>query len=481
MLSLACQSTVSHVGMVSILIRASTSRCLHSAITPHHVLPKNSIQHRRLTMTTANGHSVDPKSSNGYHKKVNAWQTPGPSAFDLRSDTMTTPNEEMLEAIKNTTLLDDVFLEDPTTNDLEAHVARLTGHEAALLVMSGTMGNQIALRTHLTTPPYSVLCDRRGHIINYEAGGVSLLSGAMTIPVTPSNGHHLTLADIQSHAIISDDVHACPTRVISLENTLWGTILPLTEFRAISTWAHEHNILIHLDGARIWEAASSPHPQSGSLSDYTTLCDSVSLCFSKGLGAPIGSIIVGRKPFIDRARHFRKVLGGGTRQAGVISAAARVGVDRTFGKGPRGEGGLLRATHERARNLAERWTAAGGKLQNPTETNMIWLDLAAAGVSGDEFVEAGRRHGVKLFEGRVVVHYQVTDEAVERMNRVMDDVLALGKRKSANGTATPSKKRGPENVYAAADTTQASKRRQQYGGDGEELLDCLRTTEFLSK
>jgi threonine aldolase len=426
-------------------------------------------------MTTANGHPVDPKATtNGHHKKVNAWQTPGPSAFDLRSDTMTTPNEEMLEAIKNTTLLDDVFLEDPTTNDLEAHVARLTGHEAALLVMSGTMGNQLALRTHLTSPPYSVLCDKRGHIINYEAGGVSLLSGAMTIPVSPSNGHHLTLSDIQSHAIVSTDVHACPTRVISLENTLWGTILPLSEFRAISKWARSQGILVHLDGARIWEAASSPHPQSGSLSDYASLCDSVSLCFSKGLGAPIGSIIVGSKAFIDRARHFRKILGGGTRQAGVISAAARVGVDRTFGTGSRGEGGLLRGTHERARKLAERWQAGGGKLENPTETNMVWLDLTAAGVSGEEFVEAGRKHGIKLFEGRVVVHYQVTDEAIEKMNAVMDDVLALGKRKSANGT-TMSKKRGPENVYAGADA-----KRKRHGEDGENLLDCLRTTKFLS-
>lgn len=383
-------------------------------------------------------------STNGAHKEFNAWSTPGPSAYDFRSDTMTTPNASMLEAIKNTTLLDDVFLEDPTTNDLEAHIANLTGHEAALLVMSGTMGNQIALRTHLTTPPYSIVCDHRGHIINYEAGGVALLSGAMTLPIHPSNGHHLTLADIRKATILSDDVHACPTKLIALENTLNGTILPLSTFREISQFATEHSIPLHLDGARIWEVASTG--RHGSLRDYTSLCSSVSLCFSKGLGAPIGSILVGSRAFITRARQIRKMLGGGTRQAGVISAAARVAVDEQFGTGPNGEGGKLRATHERARGIAAMWEGKGGKLTSPTETNMVWLDLEASGVSGDEFVEAGKRNGLKLFAGRVVVHYQISEEAVRKLEKVMDEVLALAQQQGRKPKVD--EKDGPKSQYS---------------------------------
>ena len=391
-------------------------------------------------MTTATGHPVEKSASNGIHKQVNAWQQPGPSAYDFRSDTMTTPNANMLQAIINTTLMDDVVLEDPTTNSLEAHIAQLTGHEAALLVMSGTMGNQVALRTHLTSPPFSVVCDYRSHIVKYEAGGVSMISGAMTIPIHPSNNHHLTLSDIKSHAVVSDDVHACPTRVISLENTLNGTINPLSNIRSISQFARQHNIALHLDGARIWEVASTG--QHGSLQDFCSLFDSVSLCFSKGLGAPIGSIIVGSKAFVTRARRFRKMLGGGTRQAGVISAAARVAVDETFGLGPNGENGLLRGTHVRAKQVAEMWEAKGGKLVSPTETNMVWPDLQAAGIEDGEFVEAMKRHGLKAYPGRLVVHYQVADEAVQKLEKVMDELFAAAKGRA--GTT----RKGPYDQYA---------------------------------
>ncbi len=366
------------------------------------------------------------------HEKYNAWQQPGPAAFDFRSDTMTTPTASMLDAITHTTLLDDVVLEDPTTNGLEKHVAALSGHEAALLVMSGTMGNQVALRTHLTQPPHSVVCDIRGHIYNYEAGGVSSLSNAMLIPIRPSNDHHLTLADIKAHAIISADVHACPTRVISLENTLNGMIMPLSELRLIAQFARENAIKLHLDGARIWEAVAA---DAGSLPHYCKEFDSVSMCFSKGLGAPIGSIIVGSKSFIAHARRIRKMIGGGTRQAGVISAAARVAVDEGFGRGPNGEGGKLRACHARAKKVAEMWESRGGKLVNPTETNMVWLDLASASISNVDFVQMASGEGLKAFSGRLVVHYQITDEAIDRLGRVMDAVLKKGSENGATNGA----------------------------------------------
>src|SRR6187402_826542 len=201
----------------------------------------------------------------------------------------------MLAAIQNTTLLDDVFQEDPTTNSLESHMASLTQHEAALFVLSGTMGNQLALRTHLTQPPHSVLCDYRAHILQWEAGGVATLSGALVKGVVPKNGVYLTLEDIEKNVILGDEIHTCPTRVISLENTLGGTIMPLSEVRKISAFAKEHDIRLHLDGARIWEAVVAG---AGSLTDYTKEFDSVSLCFSKGLGAPVGSILVGKAKFI---------------------------------------------------------------------------------------------------------------------------------------------------------------------------------------
>lgn len=389
-------------------------------------------------MTTAKGHSLSPKPhANGAATEVSYWAKPDSScaaAFDFRSDTMTTPTISMLHAIQHTTLLDDVFLEDPTTSSLEAHCAQLSGHEAGLLVMSGTMGNQVALRSHLSQPPHSVLSDQRGHTVNYEAGGVSSLSQAMLIPVMPSNNHHLTLEDVKKACIISDDVHACPTRVISLENTLNGMVMPLSEVKRISAFAREHNIKMHLDGARIWEAVAA---DAGTLPDFCSEFDSVSMCFSKGLGAPIGSVIVGNVDFIKHCRRIRKAIGGGTRQAGVISAAARVAVDEGFGSGPTGEGGKLRESHARARRIEETWVKKGGKLANPVETNMVWLDIDDCGVSADEMAIIAEEEGIKGRGGRLVIHYQISDEAVRRLERVMDRMLEKKQNKAdwVNGRA----------------------------------------------
>ncbi|PKY07154.1 l-allo-threonine aldolase [Aspergillus campestris IBT 28561] len=354
-------------------------------------------------------------------RKSNTWQGAGAAEFDLRSDTMTKPTPSMLEAICQTTLLDDVFNEDPVTQDLQTYVAKRTNHEDALLVMSGTMGNQVAIRTHLVQPPYSVLCDHRSHIVCYEAGGVSSLTGAMVQCVIPKNGVHLTLEDIQARAVLDDDIHHCPTKLISLENTLDGMIMPLAEARRITEWAHANDIKVHLDGARLWEAAVSG---AGSLSEYTSLFDSVSLCFSKGLGAPIGSIIVGSKEFIKKARWFRKSIGGGVRQAGVLAAAARVAVEETFGPGPSGEGGKLVETHARAKRVADMWTSRGGKLAHPVQTNMVWLDLESSGLGPNDLAEIAKDQGLQLLGGRIVVHYQVSEEAIARLERAFDAAMS---------------------------------------------------------
>ncbi|KAJ9252151.1 hypothetical protein DTO207G8_4984 [Paecilomyces variotii] len=358
--------------------------------------------------------SASHSAANG---KPNHWHGAGAAEFDLRSDTMTKPTLSMLEAITNTTLLDDVFKEDPVTNSLEEYVAQRAGHQAGLLVMSGTMGNQVAIRTHLVQPPYSILCDHQSHILRYEAGGVSAWTGATVYGIIPKNGIYLTLEDIQKQAILDDDIHYCPTKLISLENTLDGTVLPLDEVRRIVEWAHAKGIKVHLDGARLWEAVVSG---AGSLSDYASLFDSVSLCFSKGLGAPIGSIIVGSEEFIKRANWFRKSIGGGVRQAGVISAAARVAVEETFGPGPNGEGGRLKDTHAKAKKVADAWTSRGGKLQKPVQTNMVWLDLEASGLGPNDLAAIGDQKGLKLSGGRIVIHYQVSDEAISRLEEVFD-------------------------------------------------------------
>lgn len=287
----------------------------------------------------------------------------------------------MLEAITATTLADDVFQEDATTNDLEKLIISLTGKEAALFVLSGTMGNQVAIRTHLQGPPHSVVADHRAHIIEWEAGGVASLCGALCKGAIPSNGKYLTLEDVQNAVDLREDVHGCPTKLISLENTLGGVIYPIEEIRRISDWAHEYGIIMHLDGARLWEAVAAG---AGSLADYCAYFDSVSLCFSKGLGAPVGSMIVGTRAFRERARWIRKSIGGGIRQAGVLTAAARVAVEDTF------LGGKLQACHERARQIAALWERYGGRTSHAVETNMVWLDVEAAGITVDKFVELGK-------------------------------------------------------------------------------------------
>ncbi|KAI9677987.1 MAG: hypothetical protein M1817_005931 [Caeruleum heppii] len=361
-----------------------------------------------MTTTSAPQFPSTPTPSNDPPQPtpISSWSSPGRAAFDFRSDVVTTPTPAMLTAITTCSLYDDVFAEDPTTLALEAHIASLTGHPAALLVLSGTMGNQVALRTLLTQPPHSVLCDHRAHILTWEAGGVASLSGALVQGVVPANGSFLSLEDVWKHVVLSDDVHACPTAVISLENTLNGSIMPLDETRRIAAFAREHGIKLHLDGARLWEAVAA---DAGSLTDYASLFDSVSLCFSKGLGAPIGSILVGSETFVKRARWIRKSIGGGLRQAGVVSAAARVAVDETFGQGPWGEKGKLRESHEMARKVGRSWEEMGGKLERSVETNMVWLDLESLGIGAEEFGKMAEECGVKVGGGRLVVHYREFD------------------------------------------------------------------------
>jgi len=230
-------------------------------------------------------------------------------------------------------------------------------------------------------------------------------------------------------------VHTCPTRVISLENTLHGMVTPLAEIQRISAFAREHGIKLHLDGSRLWEVAAAGE---GSLADFSACFDTVTLCFSKGLGAPIGSILLGSKQTMRTARWIRKAIGGGVRQAGVMTAAARVAVDETFGTGPSGEGGLLKNTHVLAKQVEKMWTDLGGKVVKPVQTNMCWLDNEAAGVSSDAFDELGKAEGLKMWAPRLVFHYQIyqnRDEVVPRLERVFRRAMELGVSGTDSGKA----------------------------------------------
>ncbi|KAJ3090981.1 Threonine aldolase [Quaeritorhiza haematococci] len=332
--------------------------------------------------------------------------------YDFRSDTFTVPTREMREAMMNAEVGDDVFEEDPTVKKLQEHVANLTGKEGALYCCSATMTNQLAIRSHLTSPPYSVLCDARAHINNYEAGGVSYHTGATIIPVRPRQGsYHLTVEDVEKNLVVDDDIHHAPTRLIVLENTLNGELFPLEEIKKISTLVKKYDIPMHLDGARIWNASIA---SKISLKEYCSYFDTVSLCCSKGLGAPVGSVLVGTHKLLKKARHMRKVFGGGWRQAGILAAAALYAIEHHW---PR-----LADDHARAKKLAEGLKSMGFQLTHRVDTNMVWFDAAPLGedLTMDVFEKELMAHGIRVFsgnttQGRLVLHHQISDEGVEAM------------------------------------------------------------------
>lgn len=287
----------------------------------------------------------------------------------------------------------------------EAEMAQLTGREAALFMICSIMGNQVALRTHVATPPYSVLCDTRSHLVHMEAGGVGSWSGAMLLTVTPSNGLWLTLEDIQRYAVISDgrDACTCPTRVLHLEVPLGGIVMPLAELTRICHWARENSIKVHLDGARLWEAVVSG---AGTLHEYCELPDSINLCLTKGLGGAVGSILAGDKSFINQAKWVKKTVGGSMRQPGFVAAAAAAAVKLTWGKSIDGSDSLLGPCHEKAAHLAKVWTGHGGRLLCPQQTNMLWIDLDQAGIEEEEWESEGQKRGLQLHSSRIIVHFR---------------------------------------------------------------------------
>lgn len=332
-----------------------------------------------------------------------------PTHNEFRSDTFTVPTQKMLESVLTCTVGDSVYKEDQDCLDLEDKVARLSGHEAALFCSSGTMSNQIALRAHLFQPPHSILCDYRAHVYSHEAGGLATLSQAMVSPVRPANGNYITLDDILENYIPDDgDIHMAPTKVVSLENTLHGIITPYEEIERISQWCKETGILLHCDGARLWNASA----ETGiSIHDYCRLFDSVSLCLSKSLGAPFGSILVGNKKFIEKCNHFKKQNGGGIRQAGMLAKMASIAIDDNFDK--------IKISHQYAKNVGQFCVEKGIPLESPVDTSFVFLDSKKFKVNPSTYDIISKKYNVRTMGNRLAFHYQNSPEAIENLKSAL--------------------------------------------------------------
>ncbi len=337
-------------------------------------------------------------------------------AVDLRSDTVTQPTAAMRDAMARAPLGDDVFGDDPSVNGLEAEVARLLGKEAAVFVPSGTMANQLALLVH-TRRGDSIVAHARSHILNYEAAGPALLGGLMCRPVESPNGS-LPVEAVARVAHLSDDPHGAPTRLVCAENThnaCGGRVSRSADWLPLADWASANAVGLHLDGARLANAAVA---SGETLADLAAPFDTVSLCFSKGLGAPVGSALAGPAALVREARRFRKLLGGGMRQAGLLAAAAQHALQHHRER--------LADDHRRARALATALGALPGVRIDPAsvDTNIVFFELepghpGSRDVGGrTALVAALEARGVRLLGwGRVfraVTHLDIDDDGLDR-------------------------------------------------------------------
>jgi threonine aldolase len=328
--------------------------------------------------------------------------------IDLRSDTVTVPTVAMREFMLSALVGDDVFAEDPTINQLQDLIAEMTGKPQALFVPSGTQGNQISINAH-TSPGQEVICDYNSHIFNYESGAAGMLSGVQLHPVIGVNGHP-TLDQIQA-AMRPEDDHYPQTGLICLENThnrAGGTIFPIEEIKKISKFADTRGLPLHLDGARLWNASIAT---GISLKEYCSFFDSVSLCFSKGLGAPVGSIVAGSEKFIKKAHFYRKAYGGGMRQAGILAAACLFAVENHFER--------LKSDHENAQQLAKILSDFPVVQidMNSVQTNLVIADFKATGKSAYELTDLLFDNGLAAIafgptKIRFVTHLNINSEDI---------------------------------------------------------------------
>jgi len=341
--------------------------------------------------------------------------------IDLRSDTVTKPTPAMRRAMAEAEVGDDVYGEDPTVNRLQERAAEIFEKEAALFVPSGTMGNQICVKVH-TRPGTEVVLEERSHLFNYEMGAAAALSGALLRPVRGEDG--LLSWDLVSGAIHHQaPYYVTPTSLVALENThnmAGGAVLPLAASREICDRAHALGLPVHLDGARIFNAAVALRTP---VAEIARPFDSVMFCLSKGLGAPVGSLILGTREFIREATNWRKRLGGGMRQVGVLAAAGLVALEES----PK----ILPEDHANARRLAEGLAELRGVKIDPekVQTNIVIFDIAETGLMTAEFTAALKAggvlaNGINAREMRMVTHCDVRREGVEKALQVARAIVA---------------------------------------------------------
>ena len=331
--------------------------------------------------------------------------------YDFRSDTVTHPTPAMRQAMAGALVGDDVYGEDPTINALEAKSAKLMGKEAALFVTSGTMGNLLAVLASCGRGD-EVIMGRQGHTFLHEAGGVSALGGVVMNTILNQPDGTFAMDDLEAALRSPQDIHQPISKMIILENTqndCGGVPLSADYCDAVGEFARAHGLVLHLDGARIFNAAISLNVQA---SDLTRSVDSVTFCLSKGLCAPVGSVLCGNKVFIAKARRLRKMLGGGMRQAGILAAAGLVALDTMVER--------LAEDHRRAKELAEGLaTVPGLRLDKGTPyTNMVYLALTPeVRLAAPSIVKAMEKQGILIGDTgprsfRLVTHHDVDDEGV---------------------------------------------------------------------
>ncbi len=331
--------------------------------------------------------------------------------IDLRSDTVTKPTPAMRRAMADAEVGDDVYLEDPTVNRLQERAAEIFEKEAALFVPTGSMGNQIAVKLH-TKPGMEVIIEERGHIYNFEMAAMSAVSGTLARPVRSADGTGiLTWAEIETAIHSGGAYYVAPTGLIALENShnlAGGSLLSRARTEEICERAHAIKLPVHLDGARIFNASVA---LGESVAALARPVDSVMFCFSKGLGAPVGSMILGTRAFIEEARRWRKLLGGGMRQVGVLAAAALVALEETPAR--------LSEDHANAQRLAKGLAELPSLRIDPEKvsTNIVMFDVSDTGLTVEEICARLKERGV-LASGfgssiRMVTHYDVSRDDIE--------------------------------------------------------------------
>ena len=337
--------------------------------------------------------------------------------IDLRSDTVTRPTPGMRAAMAQAEVGDDVYGEDPTVNALEAEVAALFGHEAGVFTPTGSMANQIAIQT-LVPPAHELLCDADAHVVTYEIGAAAAYGGVSS-RTWPAVGGQIDPAYVAS-MVRPDGYFAVPTRAIAVEQThnrAGGAVIPFDTLRALRSVADEHGIALHCDGARIWHA----HLADGvPLASYGGLFDTMSVCLSKGLGAPVGSVFVSTVERAERARLIRKRMGGGMRQAGILAAAGRYALAHHIDR--------LAGDHERAHRLAVALGPLGLVDPAGVRTNIVVLDLTGAALDARGLAAAARERDVLVSVlgprmVRLLTHLDVDDAAVDKAADVLVELL----------------------------------------------------------